>query len=281
MRLDVENIVWGADGRKILRGVSLEVGSGEVVGLIGPNGSGKTSLLRCVYKVLKPQAGLISLGEEDVLRSSVRRMARRTAVVPQETPGEFDFAVREIAAMGRSPHKGLFERETAEDREIVDDSLSRVGMLPFAERQFSTLSGGEKQKVLVARALAQKARLLVLDEPTNHLDVGHQLEVLGLVRGLGVSALAALHDLNLAALFCDRIYVLSGGEVFASGTPDEVLRPELIETVYGVASEVRIHPATGKPHVAFLPESLRPRPGPRPDGQEGERGARRSGGASP
>ncbi len=277
MRLDVENIVWGADGRKILRGVSLEVGSGEVVGLIGPNGSGKTSLLRCVYKVLEPQAGLISLGEEDVLRSSVRRMARRTAVVPQETPGEFDFAVREIAAMGRSPHKGLFERETAEDREIVDDSLSRVGMLPFAERQFSTLSGGEKQKVLVARALAQKARLLVLDEPTNHLDVGHQLEVLGLVRGLGVSALAALHDLNLAALFCDRIYVLSGGEVFASGTPDEVLRPELIETVYGVASEVRIHPATGKPHVAFLPESLRPRP----DGQEGERGARRSGGASP
>ncbi len=277
MRLDVENIVWGADGRKILRGVSLEVGSGEVVGLIGPNGSGKTSLLRCVYKVLEPQAGLISLGEEDVLRSSVRRMARRTAVVPQETPGEFDFAVREIAAMGRSPHKGLFERETAEDREIVDDSLSRVGMLPFAERQFSTLSGGEKQKVLVARTLAQKARLLVLDEPTNHLDVGHQLEVLGLVRGLGVSALAALHDLNLAALFCDRIYVLSGGEVFASGTPDEVLRPELIETVYGVASEVRIHPATGKPHVAFLPESLRPRP----DGQEGERGARRSGGASP
>lgn len=277
MRLDVENIVWGADGRKILRGVSLEVGSGEVVGLIGPNGSGKTSLLRCVYKVLEPQAGLISLGEEDVLRSSVRRMARRTAVVPQETPGEFDFAVREIAAMGRSPHKGLFERETAEDREIVDDSLSRVGMLPFAERQFSTLSGGEKQKVLVARALAQKARLLVLDEPTNHLDVGHQLEVLGLVRGLGVSALAALHDLNLAALFCDRIYVLSGGEVFASGTPDEVLRPELIERVYGVASEVRIHPATGKPHVAFLPESLRPRP----DGQEGERGARRSGGASP
>ncbi len=277
MRLDVENIVWGADGRKILRGVSLEVGSGEVVGLIGPNGSGKTSLLRCVYKVLKPQAGLISLGEEDVLRSSVRRMARRTAVVPQETPGEFDFAVREIAAMGRSPHKGLFERETAEDREIVDDSLSRVGMLPFAERQFSTLSGGEKQKVLVARTLAQKARLLVLDEPTNHLDVGHQLEVLGLVRGLGVSALAALHDLNLAALFCDRIYVLSGGEVFASGTPDEVLRPELIERVYGVASEVRIHPATGKPHVAFLPESLRPRP----DGQEGERGARRSGGASP
>lgn len=277
MRLDVENIVWGADGRKILRGVSLEVGSGEVVGLIGPNGSGKTSLLRCVYKVLEPQAGLISLGEEDVLRSSVRRMARRTAVVPQETPGEFDFAVREIAAMGRSPHKGLFERETAEDRKIVDESLSRVGMLPFAERQFSTLSGGEKQKVLVARALAQKARLLVLDEPTNHLDVGHQLEVLGLVRGLGVSALAALHDLNLAALFCDRIYVLSGGEVFASGTPDEVLRPELIETVYGVASEVRIHPATGKPHVAFLPESLRPRP----DGQEGERGARRSGGASP
>jgi len=277
MKLEVENVLWGADGRKILRGVSLEVGAGEVVGLIGPNGSGKTSLLRCVYKVLKPQAGLISLGEEDVLRTSVRRMARRTAVVPQETPGEFDFTVREIVAMGRSPHKGLFERETAEDREIVEDSLTRVGMLPFTDRQFRTLSGGEKQKVLVARALAQRASLLVLDEPTNHLDVGHQLEILGLVKSLRVSTLAALHDLNLAALFCDRIYVLSGGEVFASGTPDGVLRPELIQTVYGVASEVRTHPATGKPHVAFLPESLRPRP----NGQEGEREARRSGGASP
>ncbi len=257
MKLEVENVVWGADGRKILRGVSLEVGPGEVVGLIGPNGSGKTSLLRCVYKVLKPQAGLISLGEEDVLRTSVRRMARRSAVVPQETPAEFDFAVWEIVAMGRSPHKALFERETAEDQEIVEDSLTRVGMLPFAERQFRTLSGGEKQKVLIARALAQKSRLLVLDEPTTHLDVGHQLEVLDLVRNLGVSTLAALHDLNLAALFCDRLYVLHGGEILASGSPEEVLTPRLIREVYGVASDVDIHPATGKPHVTFVPESFR------------------------
>ena len=252
MKLEVENVVWGADGHKVLRGVSLEVGPGEVVGLIGPNGSGKTSLLRCVYKVLRPHAGLISLGEEDVLRMGARSMARRTAVVPQETPGDFDFTVREIVAMGRSPHKGLFERETAGDREIVEYSLTRVGLLRFAERQFRTLSGGEKQKVLVARALAQKAEFLVLDEPTTHLDVGHQLEVLALIKKLRVSTLAALHDLNLAALFCDRLYVLHGGEVLASGSPEEVLRPKLIREVYGVTSEVSVHPATGKPHIVFV-----------------------------
>lgn len=269
MKLEVENVVWGAEGRKILRGVSLEVGPGEVVGLIGPNGSGKTSLLRCVYKVLKPQAGLISLGKEDVLRTSVRRMARLTAVMPQETPGEFDFTAREIVAMGRSPHKALFERETAEDREIVEDSLTRVGMLPFVGRHFRTLSGGEKQKVLIARALAQRTSLLVLDEPTNHLDVGHQLEVLGLIRSLRVSTLAALHDLNLAALFCDRLYVLHGGEIFASGFPEEVLTPRLIREVYGVASEVGVHPATGKPHIIFVPKGIRQK------GHEGQRDRRR------
>lgn len=274
MRLEVENVVWGADGRKVLRGMSLEVGSGEMVGLIGPNGSGKTSLLRCVYKVLEPHSGLISLGGEDVLQTGARRMARRTAVVPQETPGEFDFAVREIVAMGRSPHKGHFERESAEDRRIVDDSLSRVGMLGFVERQFRTLSGGEKQKVLIARALAQRAKLLVLDEPTNHLDVGHQLEVMELVKDLGVATLAALHDLNLAALFCDRLYVLHGGEAIVSGAPEEVLTPRLIREVYGVGSEVSIHPATGRPHVTFVPESLRHH------GREEERKRHRSGDGS-
>lgn len=256
MRLEVENVVWGADGRKVLRGVSLEVGKGEVVGLIGPNGSGKTSLLRCVYKYLRPNAGMISLGEEDVLRMGQRRMARRTAVVPQETSGEFDLSVREIVEMGRSPHKSLFERETAGDRGIVDDSLGRVGMLQFAGRQFRTLSGGEKQKVLVSRALAQQAELLVLDEPTTYLDVGHQLEILNLIGSLCVSTLAALHDLNLAAMFCDRLYVLHEGEIIASGPPEEVLRPKLIREVYGVASEVSVHPATGKPHIVFMPEGF-------------------------
>lgn len=269
MKLEVENVVWGVDGRKILRGVSLEVGPGEVVGLIGPNGSGKTSLLRCVYKVLRPHAGLVSLGEEDVLRMGARRMARQTAVVPQETPGEFDFTAREIVAMGRSPHQGLFQRETPEDREIVEDSLTRTAMLPFAERQYRTLSGGEKQKTLVARALAQQTKLLVLDEPTTHLDVGHQLEVLELIKNLRVSTLCALHDLNLAALFCDSLYVLSEGEVLASGSPQEVLTPRLIREVYGVASEVSVHPATGKPHITFVPEGLRQ------ERHEGQRDQRR------
>jgi iron complex transport system ATP-binding protein len=256
LKLEVEGVSWGVPGRGILENVSLEVEPGEMVGLIGPNGGGKTSLLRCVYGFLEPWSGSVMLDGEDVRGMCARRLARRVAVVLQETPGGFDFTVRESVLMGRTPHKALFDRETAEDRRIVEHALVRVGADDLGERDFRTLSGGEKQKVLVARALTQNARLLVLDEPTNHLDVGHQLEVLDLVKSLRVTTLAALHDLNLAALFCDRLYVLKSGRVFASGTPKEVLTPRLLEEIYGVASEVRTHPSTGKPHVTFLPTSL-------------------------
>ena len=253
MNARVERLSLELSGQKILRDVEAEASSGEFVGLVGPNGSGKTSLLRCVYRILKPGAGRVTLAGDDVLRLDAREAARRTAVVQQETTAEFDFTVREVVSMGRSPHKGAFDRDGEDDRRIVDESLERVDMLGLAERSFPTLSGGEKQRALVARALAQRARLLVLDEPTNHLDVRYQIEVLDLVKELGITTLAALHDLNLAALYCDRLYVLSQGEVVARGTPQEVLRPGLISGVYGVGCEVHIHPATGRPHIAFLP----------------------------
>jgi len=260
VNLRAEDVHWGTEGLKIVRGASVEAKPGELVGLIGPNGSGKSSFLRCVYRVLEPHSGLVSLDGEDVWRLGAREIARRTAVVLQEYPVEFEFTVKEIVFMGRAPHKGTFDRDTDEDTRIVEEALERVGMLHFAERDFSTLSGGEKQRVFIARAVAQQARLLILDEPTNHLDVRHQLDVLELVRGLGVTTLAAIHDLNLAALYCDRIYAIGWGEIQAQGTPEDILTPVLIRELYGVEAEVSIHPKTGRPSVAFLP------PDPRPNG---------------
>lgn len=254
MSVRVERLHWTVAGTQVLRGVEAEAAPGEFVGLVGPNGSGKSSLLRCVYRVLEPSSGLVALDEEDVRSLGAREAARRTAVVQQETPSEFDFTVREVVAMGRSPHKGPFERDNEQDLRIVDDSLERVGISDLSGRSFPTLSGGEKQRAIVARALAQRARFLVLDEPTNHLDVRYQIEVLELVKDLGLTTLAALHDLNLAALYCDRLYVLHKGEIVTSGRPHEVLTTELISSVYGVHSEVRIHPATGRPQIAFLPK---------------------------
>lgn len=256
MKLQVEEVTWSVEARKIVDTISLDVEPGEFVGLLGPNGSGKSSLLRAIYRVLKPDAGLIKLDEAEVWQLSARLAAQRMGVVMQEHAGEFDFSVQEIVIMGRNPHKKMFDRDTHEDYQLVAQALDRVGMSNFAERSFLTLSGGEKQRVLIARALVQQARFLVLDEPTTHLDIHYQLEILELVKNLGVSVIAALHELNLAALYCDRIYVLKMGRVITSGTPEDVLRPDLIRKVYNVWSEVQRHPLTRKLTITFLPERI-------------------------
>ncbi|MDE2815805.1 MAG: ABC transporter ATP-binding protein [Chloroflexota bacterium] len=253
MTLHVEKVTWRVEEQAILRDVAVDVAAGELVGVLGPNGSGKSSLLRCIYRALKPDAGYIALDGDNVWDLDAKEAARRTATVLQETPGEFEFVVWEMVLMGRAPHKRMFARENAEDHDLVESALGQVGMLPFAERSFATLSGGEKQRVLIARALAQQARFLILDEPTNHLDVRYQLEILDLVRGLQVTTFTALHDLNLAATYCDRLYIMSEGEIVAAGTPEDVFQPALLRKVFGVEAEVQVHPRTGKLHIVFLP----------------------------
>ncbi len=251
MRLLLEGVDVEIEGCPIVAGADLPAEAGEFVGLVGPNGCGKSTLLRSVYRVLRPRAGLVTLGDEDLWRLPAKAAAQRTAVVAQESPTEFDFTVAEVVAMGRSPHKRPLGRDTAADREICRSALERVGAGDLGRRGYATLSGGEKQRVLVARALAQRTRLLLLDEPTNHLDARYQLEILALVRELGLTTVAALHDLNLAARFCDRLYLMAAGKIVASGKPEDVLTPERIAGVFGVRGLRWCDPQTGRLHLAF------------------------------
>lgn len=249
--LEVTAVSISIEAKRIVEDVYLRVEPGEIVGLIGPNGSGKSTLLRSIYRMLKPEAGYVRLGEEDVWKMSARDSAQRTGVVVQESASDFEFTVADVVMMGRTPHKGLLELDSQQDEDIVIDSLSRVNMLPFANRFYGTLSGGEKQRVLMARALAQQPKLLVLDEPTNHLDIRYQLEILDLVQNLGLTTLVTLHDLNLAAIYCHRLFMLKAGHIVASGAPAEVLTPANLRHVFEVEAFVGRHPTRGHLQLSF------------------------------
>jgi iron complex transport system ATP-binding protein len=254
LRLDHLSVDIG--GRRIVTDVSLAAADRRFTGLLGPNGSGKSTILKTIYRVHKPAAGRLLLDGADLLALSARDAARRIAVVAQETTSEFDFSVREMVMIGRTPYKRAFGADTDADHAAVEQAIQRAGCGHLISRSFNTLSGGEKQLVLVARALAQGADHLILDEPTNHLDVRHQIEILEVVAGLGVTVLAALHDLSLAALFCDPVYILAAGEIVLGGPPAAVLTEQTIRLAYGADVLVIPHPDTGQPHL--IPRRGRP-----------------------
>ncbi|MCE1114412.1 MULTISPECIES: ABC transporter ATP-binding protein [Pseudomonas] len=238
------------DEPPLLDGIDLHLYPGEFVGLIGPNGSGKTSLLRCVYRFSRPQQGQVLLDGEDIWRQSPRWVARRLAVMLQEFPEDFGLDVRAVVAMGRTPHLGWLASDS--DPAPVDDALRQLGLESRAGQPFASLSGGEKQRVLLARALAQQPRLLVLDEPTNHLDPRYQLALLQHLRGTGLGLLASFHDLNLAAAFCDRLYVIEQGRIVAHGTPTQVLTEQCLADVFGVQALVDRHPVGDHPRITWI-----------------------------
>ncbi|MBX9392874.1 ABC transporter ATP-binding protein [Streptomyces sp. TRM72054] len=250
--LDIDDVSVLVDGRPLVDQVSLTVPAGEVVGLVGPNGAGKSTLLRTVYRALRPTSGRVLLDGTDVWRMPGKRLARHLAAVLQEHAGDFELTAYEVVAMGRTPHKRPFAGDDADDRAIVTAALTELDVADLADAPFDRLSGGEKQRVLIARALAQQAGTMVLDEPTNNLDLRHQLDALRLVRRLGVTAVVALHDLNLAASFCDRLCVMQAGRVVAHGAPRDVLTPALLADVYRVEADVTEHPRTGLPQVTLL-----------------------------
>lgn len=245
-------------GIRIVSGATMSAPAGTVVGLIGPNGSGKSSLLKAVYRVLRPTAGVVTTGDDDLWAKPPAYAANAIAVVLQDDLTEFEFTVGEIVALGRVPHRGRFGRRTQDDERAISSAMQATATEHLADRYIATLSGGERQRVFLARALAQQTPVLVLDEPTNHLDVLAQIEMLDLVVGLPATVLVALHDLNLAATYCDRLYVLDQGRIVAHGTPAEVLTSELVANVYGVAAKVWTNPLTGRPALAFG-SALRPR----------------------
>jgi len=246
------DIERGRRGADLLRHIALDARDGEFVGLIGPNGSGKTSLLRCAFRYAKPRHGRVMLDGSDVWSRNARWAAQRVAVLLQDAPEDFGLSVAEVVAMGRTPHKRLLEGTTPDDAAQVERALRYVELEDARDRRFASLSGGEMQRALLARALVQQPQVLMLDEPTNHLDPRHQIELLALVKRLRITTLATIHDLNLAAAFCDRIYVISRGEIVARGTPEDVLTEDMLRAVYGVEALVDRHPVTACPRITLI-----------------------------
>ncbi len=256
MLLNVENLSYQVDKIKILQGLELNIKKGEFVGIIGPNGSGKSTCLKNIYRVLKPTQGAIYINSKNIAQQSNKEIAQELAVVSQEFEYGFEFSVRDIVLMGRYPLKEFYEAENEEDEQKIEAALSQVGLTNFKQRSFNTLSGGEKQRVLIARAIAQETEFIIMDEPTNHLDVGYQIKVMDLVNNLNKTILTAIHDLNMAMLYCDRIIVIDHGEIVSSGKPSDVLSEDLIESIYGVPAHIEYNQFLKRKLIIF--KSLSP-----------------------
>lgn len=252
--LEASHISYQIKDKLIIEDINIRTKNKEIVGLLGPNGSGKSTFLKTVYRVLKPNSGTIVLSGKNIEQISSKELFRQLAIVSQENHGEFEFTAMEVVMMGRYPFKGNLEKENQHDIQIVENALQQVDMWDYRDHIFVTLSGGEKQRTLIARALAQTPQYLILDEPTNHLDVHHQMETMDLLKQLGIGVLITIHDLNLAAYYCDYLYILKEGRLVEKGTPAEVLTPEIIHSVYNVCSEVRVHPKTQKLNIHFIPK---------------------------
>lgn len=257
--LRVENLAVGYGSDSVLQGVEMEVAPGQFAGLIGPNASGKSTFLKTVSRVLRPRSGRVLAGGKDVWRDLSRlQAARLIAVVPQDFPRDFPFTVEETVLLGRIPFVDRIRGERPPDRARAWQAMEATGTLALRDRLFSELAGGERQRVVLAKALAQSPGLLLLDEPTSHLDINHQVEILDLLKRLsragGVTVVVVLHDLNLASIYCDSLHLLAGGQLLAHGTPGSVVTRENVEAAYGGRVIVGRHPVHGCPQVTLVSE---------------------------
>jgi iron complex transport system ATP-binding protein len=257
LRADAVSFAYGADTAFSLTDATVSIAPGSLTGLLGPNGCGKTTLLKLLCGVLRPQSGRVMLGDRPLASMARRELARYIAVVPQETHPAFEYSVMEMVLMGRHPHLGSFQLEGPADFEMARQSLEATGTAPLAGRNYMTLSGGEKQRVVIASALAQATELLLLDEPTASLDLGYQLEVAALLARLNhdrkVTMVLATHDLNLAASLCDRLVAMRGGRVLAQGATRDVLTGAMVQQLYDVDADVQFHQRAG--HLTVVPVS--------------------------
>lgn len=256
MKLQVKDLEYTIDHKKILSDISLNIEEGEFVGLVGPNGCGKSTLLKNIYKVLKPDEGIVYIDGEDIGKLNSKETAKRMSVMVQETNVEFDMNVLDMVLLGRYAHKKMFGDTSKSDLEIARESLAKVGMSEYEDRSFLSLSGGEKQRILVARLLTQQAKFVILDEPTNHLDIGYQFQIMNILKRQDITVFSSIHDLNIAALYCDKIIVMKKGNILCHGTPKEVLTPELIQELFGIQAQITVNTATGKLQIYYIPNPL-------------------------
>lgn len=253
MKLSIENITYSINSRLIVDGVDLGIEEGTFVGLVGPNGCGKSTLLKNIYKVYTPDAGSVYIDGKDISQLSSRETAREMSVMQQENVVEFDMTVYDMVMLGRFAHQKMFGNDMTHEREIVADAIEEVGLTGYEQRSFLSLSGGEKQRTLVARALVQQAELIILDEPTNHLDIGYQYQIMSILKNQGLTVFSSIHDLNIAACYCDKIVLMKAGKIVDIGTPWEVLVPERIKELFGVDAQVSVNEETKRPNIMFMP----------------------------
>lgn len=259
--IEVHSVSFRYHDDWVLRDVSFRVEKGEFVGVIGPNGSGKTTLLKILYRLLAPQKGEVLFELTPMKKMDRADIAKRIAVVAQETHLLFPFSVLDTVLMGRSPHLGHLMFESEKDMEIAKKAMEWTKILSFSERSMDELSGGERKRVFIARALAQEPEVILLDEPTANLDIHHQMDFLDLIltlnRERGLTIVMASHDMNIASEFCDRLILLQGGGIYKAGTPDQVITKENIEKVYGCEVWVDQNPFSGMPRISLLKKGVR------------------------
>ncbi|SFB26173.1 iron complex transport system ATP-binding protein [Acetitomaculum ruminis DSM 5522] len=253
MKLDVKDIKYSIESKLIVNGVSLGIEEGSFVGLVGPNGCGKSTLLKNIYKVYKPDSGAVFIDGEELAKMNSRETAKRMSVMQQENNVEFDMTVYDMVMIGRFAHQHMFKTDKIAEREIVISAIKEVGLEGYEDRSFLSLSGGEKQRTLVARALVQKASLIILDEPTNHLDIGYQYQIMNILKKQNLTVFSSIHDLNIASCYCDRVVFMKSGQIVGAGTPQEMFVPEKIKHLFGVDTKITQNPVTKKPNIIFIP----------------------------
>ncbi|WP_312286107.1 ABC transporter ATP-binding protein [Terrisporobacter sp.] len=251
-KIQVKNLRFSIDNKEILKDISFDVPKGSFVGIIGPNGSGKSTLLKNIYRLYKPSSGKIILDNKDLFTMKDKECAKEIAVLAQESNSQFDFTVEQIVKMGRYPYKSVFEDYSKDDLKMVSEMLKKVGLDDYSHRSFSNLSGGEKQRALIARALVQNTDFLILDEPTNHLDIGYQIQLMDLVKSMKITTLSAIHDMNIASMYCDYLIVMKDGKIKKFGNVEEVITSQTLKEIFGVNAYVGENPINKKLQVSFM-----------------------------
>ena len=257
MKLEIKDISYSINSKLIVDGVSLGIEEGTFVGLVGPNGCGKSTLLKNIYRTYQPDSGVVYIDGRSTQGMTNRELAHEMSVMQQENIVEFDMTVFDMAMLGRFAHQKMFGNDMQRERELVREALREVGMEGYEERSFLSLSGGEKQRTLVARALVQKAPMIILDEPTNHLDIGYQYQIMSILKKQGLTVFSSVHDLNVASCYCDRIVMMKAGKIVDVGTPEEMFVPDKIRFLFGVETQVTVNSVTKKPNIVFIPSEDR------------------------